>query len=104
MESFSARSTSLCPSAPGEIVSVSEMPSSAYSYGTFATELSTASKPCFSAPYAGFAPGESDVINSCKLCKLLGGNRVVVHTATGGKLTRDEALSLCKERLAILDK
>ena len=44
------------------------------------------------------------VINSCKLCKLLGGNRVVVHTATVGKLTRDEALSLCKERLAILDK
>ena len=41
------------------IVWVFEIPSKAYSYGSFATELSDASKPFFSAPYEGFAPGES---------------------------------------------
>lgn len=42
------------------------------------------------------------VINSCLLCKALGGNRVVVHTGTNGKLNRESALNLCKVRLKIL--
>ena len=36
-----------------------EIPSSASSYGSLATELREAIRPLFSAPYAGLAPGES---------------------------------------------
>ena len=39
------------------MVCVFEMPSSAYSYGSFATEFREASRPFCSAPYDGFAPG-----------------------------------------------
>ena len=42
------------------------------------------------------------VLDSCRLCKLMGGKRVVVHTGTQGKLTRSEALQLCKNRLVML--
>lgn len=42
------------------------------------------------------------VIDSAKKCKLMGGNRVVVHTGTNGKLTRERALELCRERLVVL--
>lgn len=42
------------------------------------------------------------VIESCKMVKLFGGNRVVVHTGTNGKLSRVDALNLCKERLKVL--
>ena len=38
------------PKASGEIVCVFEIPSKAYSYGNFATELSEARRPDFSAP------------------------------------------------------
>lgn len=38
------------PERPGAIVSVLEMPSSAYSYGSFATEFKEASRPFCSAP------------------------------------------------------
>lgn len=44
------------------------------------------------------------VINSCKIVKALGGNRVVVHTATNGKLEREDALQLCKKRLKVLEQ
>lgn len=44
------------------------------------------------------------VIESCKMVKLMGGNRVVVHTGTNGKLSREDALNLCKERLKILEQ
>jgi len=42
------------------------------------------------------------VLNSIKKLRLLGGNRLVVHPASQGKMTREEALDLCKKRLHIL--
>lgn len=42
------------------------------------------------------------IINSAKKVKLLGGNRVVVHPGSQGKLQREEAVSLIKQRLHIL--
>lgn len=42
------------------------------------------------------------VINSLNLVKHLGGNRVVVHPGSIGKMSREEAISLTKERLKIL--
>lgn len=42
------------------------------------------------------------VINSLHKLKLLGGNRLVVHTASCGKMDRLEAIELAKKRLLIL--
>lgn len=42
------------------------------------------------------------VINSIKKMRLLKSNRLVVHTASQGKMTREEALNLTKIRLNIL--
>ncbi|MBE5735293.1 MAG: endonuclease IV [Clostridiales bacterium] len=42
------------------------------------------------------------VLNSIKKLRLLGGNRLVVHPASMGKMTRDEAVQLTKERLTHL--
>ena len=42
------------------------------------------------------------VINSLKKLRLLGGNRLVVHTASCGKMDRAEAVELAKKRLTIL--
>lgn len=42
------------------------------------------------------------VLESLRKLKLLGGNRLVVHPASQGKMTREEAVALCKKRLAIL--
>lgn len=42
------------------------------------------------------------VINSAKKLKAMGGKRVVFHPASQGKLQRDEAVSLAKERLVRL--
>lgn len=42
------------------------------------------------------------VLNSLKKLRLLGGNRLVVHTGSVAKLERPEALRLAKERLTIL--
>ncbi len=39
------------------------------------------------------------VVNSLKKLRLLGGNHLVVHPASCGKLTREEAVNLTKERL-----
>lgn len=39
------------------------------------------------------------VLNSLRKLKVLGGNRLVVHTGSQGKLERDEALALARERL-----
>ncbi len=44
------------------------------------------------------------IISSLKMLKLMGGTRLVVHTATQGKATRDEALALVRTRLARLDE
>lgn len=42
------------------------------------------------------------VLESLRKLRLLGGNRLVVHPASQGKMTREEAVSLCKNRLQIL--
>ncbi|MBE5735806.1 MAG: endonuclease IV [Clostridiales bacterium] len=42
------------------------------------------------------------VLDSLKKLRILGGNRLVVHPASQGKMTREEAVSLAKERLTIL--
>ena len=42
------------------------------------------------------------VIQSLKKLRLAGGNRLVVHPASQGKMTREEAVALCKKRLTIL--
>ncbi len=42
------------------------------------------------------------VLRSLEKLRLLGGNRIVVHTASCGKMTRQEAFELACKRLAIL--
>ena len=42
------------------------------------------------------------VLESLRKLRLLGGNRLVVHPASQGKMQREEAVELCKKRLAIL--
>lgn len=42
------------------------------------------------------------VLNSLAKLRLLGGNRLVVHTASCGKMDRQEAVNLAKKRLNIL--
>ena len=42
------------------------------------------------------------VLESLRKLKLLGGNRLVVHPASQGKMTREEAVALTKKRLTIL--
>ncbi len=44
------------------------------------------------------------ILNSIKKLRLLGGNRLVVHPASCGKMTREEAVALTKERLRTLAK
>lgn len=42
------------------------------------------------------------VLESLRKLRLIGGNRLVVHPASQGKLTREDAVELCKKRLAVL--
>ena len=42
------------------------------------------------------------VLESLRKLRLIGGNRLIVHPASQGKMTRDEAFNLCKTRLKIL--
>lgn len=42
------------------------------------------------------------VLESLRKLRLLGGNRLVVHPASQGKMDRAEAVELCKKRLTIL--
>jgi deoxyribonuclease-4 len=42
------------------------------------------------------------VLESLRKLRLLGGNRLIVHPASQGKMEREEAVELCKKRLAIL--
>jgi len=42
------------------------------------------------------------VLESLRKLKLLGGNKLVIHPASQGKMTREEAVELCKKRLTIL--
>lgn len=42
------------------------------------------------------------VLESLRKLRLIGGNRLVVHPASQGKMTREEAVALCKKRLTIL--
>lgn len=42
------------------------------------------------------------VLESLRKLRLLGGNRLVVHPASQGKMTREEAVKLCKKRLEVL--
>lgn len=44
------------------------------------------------------------ILKSLHLVKVMGGNRIVVHTGTNGKLTREEAIELCKIRLKKLSQ
>lgn len=39
------------------------------------------------------------IVESAELCRLLGGNRIVVHTGSCGKMTREEALALAADTL-----
>ena len=39
------------------------------------------------------------IVDSAKMCKLMGGKRIVFHPASQGKLTRDEAVNLTLERM-----
>ena len=50
-------SSSVLPSAEGIVEAVSEMPSSLCSYGSFATLSAEATRPFWSRPCIGFAPG-----------------------------------------------
>ena len=51
------RSASLRPSEDGVALKVLEIPSRAYSYGSFATDSNDANAPWLSLPCIGFAPG-----------------------------------------------
>lgn len=42
------------------------------------------------------------VLESLRKARLIGANRIVVHPASQGKMTRDDAVNLCKMRLTIL--
>lgn len=42
------------------------------------------------------------VLDSAKMCKLMGGKRIVFHPAAQGKATREEAVALTEERLKTL--
>lgn len=42
------------------------------------------------------------VLESLRKLRILGGNRLVVHPASQGKMEREEAVELCKKRLRIL--
>ena len=42
------------------------------------------------------------VLESLRKLRLMGGNRLVVHPASQGKMTREEAVNLCKSRLVEL--
>ncbi|MBE5738365.1 MAG: endonuclease IV [Clostridiales bacterium] len=42
------------------------------------------------------------VLESLRKLKLMGGNRLVVHPASQGKMDREEAVALCKKRLEVL--
>ncbi len=42
------------------------------------------------------------ILGSLRVCRLMQGDHVVVHTATDGKMTRSEALELVKKRMPIL--
>lgn len=42
------------------------------------------------------------VLDSAKMCKLMGGKRIVFHPAAQGKVTREDAVALTEERLKIL--
>jgi len=42
------------------------------------------------------------VLESLRKLRILGGNRLVVHPASQGKMTREDAVDLCKKRLEIL--
>lgn len=42
------------------------------------------------------------VLDSAKMCKLMGGKRIVFHPAAQGKATREEAVARTEERLKIL--
>ena len=42
------------------------------------------------------------VLDSAKMCKLMGGKRIVFHPAAQGKATREEAVALTEERLKVL--
>ena len=42
------------------------------------------------------------VLDSAKMCKLMGGKRIVFHPAAQGKATREEAVVLTEERLKVL--
>ena len=42
------------------------------------------------------------VLESLRKLRLVGGDRLVVHPASQGKMTREDAVSLCKKRLSIL--
>lgn len=42
------------------------------------------------------------VLESLRKLRLVGGNRLVVHPASQGKMSREEAVELCKKRLTIL--
>ena len=42
------------------------------------------------------------VLDSAKMCKLMGGKRIVFHPAAQGKATREEAVGKTEERLKIL--
>ena len=44
------------------------------------------------------------VLESLRKLRLLGGNRLVVHPASQGKLSREEAVDLCKKRLKTLSQ
>ncbi len=42
------------------------------------------------------------IIDSAKKVKIMGGNRVVFHPASQGKMERSEAVSLCQKRFGVL--
>ena len=42
------------------------------------------------------------VLDSAKMCTLMGGKRIVFHPAAQGKATREEAVALTEERLKVL--
>jgi deoxyribonuclease-4 len=42
------------------------------------------------------------VLESLRKLRLIGGNRLVVHPASQGKMSREESVDLCKKRLSIL--
>ena len=42
------------------------------------------------------------VLDSAKMCKIMGGKRIVFHPAAQGKATREDAVALTEERLKVL--